>query len=120
MVDLDFKFLNFLKFFKFFKTSLILSVKADLAESVILKHEGEYWFLHVSDFWRCWKMFEFLSVEMCLFILVVRRRVVRQCSENCIPHKWMDTPHRTLALVERDLESWKGFLFKKQSKKTQV
>ena len=41
-----------------------------LAESRILKHEGEYLFLHKGDVLKCLKICEFLSLSVCSFILV--------------------------------------------------
>ena len=41
-----------------------------LAESRILKHEGEYLFLHKGDVLKCLKLCEFLSLSVCSFILV--------------------------------------------------
>ena len=58
------------------KASLRFSKKADLTESKILKHDSEYWVSQEDDFWKCLKMCEFLSVEVCSFILVEKWRVV--------------------------------------------
>ena len=47
-----------------------------LAESRILKHEGEYLFLHEGDVLKCLKICEILSLSVCSFILVEKWRLV--------------------------------------------
>ena len=47
-----------------------------LAESRILKHEGEYLLLHKGDVLKCLKIWEFLSLSVCSFILVETIKLV--------------------------------------------
>ena len=47
-----------------------------LAESRILKHEGEYLLLHNGGVLKCLKICEFLSLSVCSFILVEKWRLV--------------------------------------------
>ena len=58
------------------KASLSFKSIELLAESRILKHEGEYLLLHKGDVLKCLKICEFLSLSVCSFILVEKWRLV--------------------------------------------